>query len=629
MPTDSYTPARRPALVQWFALILGLSILGVTMSINMGLEYRDTGEREQERLSVQAKVIAQNMALYLASGNQALESMMHEVPFLDMAAQISFLRSMVDAAPGIRTAGILDENGNSIASSRSEVIGMNFGNRTYFQAAKSRPDAEVLYISTPFQSVLGIYSINLSRVILGRDGKFRGLVYATLDNQYFETLMQSVLYAPDMWSATTHSDGPLFLRQPDSGKAAGVDLGQGDTLFSRHRAGNQQSSVQSGRAYGESTPQTAALYTVSAPSLNMDKSLVVAVGRDTDEVFALWWHRAMMQGALFGLIALLSMAGLYAYQRRQRVFDARTAAVRRALRAKDEDYRLIVEGTSDLVLKLDTDGRFTYANSAFCAVFGLTPGDLIGLRCQDQQALAGQCMEDTVLQQLKQPPYTVRYQQSSHAPNGTRHIDWRAQALRDEAGIVTGIVSIGHDITEHMVLTSALQEQAQRDPLTGLANRRYFLEMGHMEQARASRYGHPMSALMLDLDHFKQVNDTYGHKMGDEVLQKLSELLIANKREPDIAARWGGEEFVLLLPNTDSAAAVQIAERLRDAIAQSAVRTDAGETIRFTTSVGVAQLGGEATTLEHLLEQADRALYEAKRTGRNKVCAVTASVAGS
>lgn len=628
MHTDSDAPTRRHTLVQWVVLVLGLSILGVMMSLNMVLEHRYTDTREQDRLSTQAKVIAQNMALHLASGNRALEVMLSGVSDLDMVSQISFLKSMVGAMPGVRSIGILDEGGNLLVSSRSENIGMNFGNRRYFQAVKNKPDAEVLYISMPFQSVQGIYSINLSRVILGREGEFRGLVYATLDNRYFETLMQSVLYTSDMWAAAVHSDGPLFLRWPEHSNIAGIDLSQGDTLFNRHRASGQQATVQYGLSKGQSENQIVALYTVLAPSLNMDKTLVIAVGRDTDQVFALWQRRATIQGLLFGLMALLSIAGLAIYQRRQRIFDIEAAAAHRALRAKDEDYRLIVEGTNDMVIKLDTEGRFTYANPAFCTLFGVAPAELIGRHSLDLPALVGQCIEALALEQLMTSPYITRYQQSSDTTSGLRHIDWRAEALRDEAGAVTGFVSIGHDVTEHIMLAAALKEQAQRDPLTGLANRRYFLEKGYLEQARASRHEHPLSLLMLDLDHFKRVNDTYGHKAGDVVLQKLSELLLSNKREPDIAARLGGEEFVLLLPDTDLGAAVQVAERLRAAIEDSVVVTDAGEVIRFTTSVGAAQMGGRTTTLEHLLEQADQALYQAKHTGRNRVCTADASGSG-
>lgn len=616
-------PIRRPELVQWIVLVLGLSILGAMMAFNMALEYRYTNTREQDRLSVQSKAIAQNMALHLASGNRALETMLSSVSDLDMVSQILFLKSMVNAMPGIQSIGILDESGNLLVSSRSENIGMNFGSRRYFQVAKAKPDAEIVYISTPFQSVQGIYSINLSRVILGRQGEFRGLVYATLDNQYFETLMQSVLYTPDMWSVAVHSDGPLFLRRPDSGNIAGIDLGQGSTLFNRHRASGQQATVQYGLTTGQDGEQIVALYTVSAPNLNTDKTLVVAVGREMNQVFSLWRRRAGLQGLLFGLIALASIAALLLYHRRLHAFDAKAVAARRALRAKDEDYRLIVEGANDMVVKLDVEGRFTYANPAFCVLFGLAPTELIGQYCQDQPALAAQCIEPLVLQQLSAPPYIVRYQRSGDTTNGVRHIDWRAEALRDESGRVSGIVSIGHDVTEHIMLTRALEEQAQRDPLTGLANRRYFMDRGHIEQSRASRHGHPLSLLMLDLDHFKRVNDTYGHKAGDVVLQKLSELLIENKREPDIAARLGGEEFVLLLPDTDLDAAVRVAERLRGAIAGSAVVTDTGETVRFTTSVGAAQMGGQVETLEQLLDQADQALYRAKHTGRNRVCAAS------
>ncbi|MBV6273782.1 diguanylate cyclase [Alcaligenaceae bacterium CGII-47] len=596
----------------------------------MNSSWTITYSREQNRLSVQARVIAQNMGLHLVSGKLTLKTMVGEVSNLDWDVRTPFMSAIANALPGVSAMGMLDEHGNLLVSNRDAYVGMNLGGRNYFQRVKSQPVADMLYVSRPYQSTEGIYSINLSRAVLGRDGEFHGLVYAALDNQYFETLMQSVLYAPDMWASLLHSDGPLFLSRPDHQNIAGSDmsqvagatLSQGDTLFSRHQTSGELVSTQHGLTRGRSGDQIIVFNTVYDSSLDMDKTLVVAVGRNIDQVFTIWRRRTLAQGLLFGLIALLSTTALAIFQRRQRVFDIKAREAYRALRAKDQDYRLIVDGTKDLVFKLDKNGCFTYSNPAFCALFGLMPSDLIGQRCDDHPALIKQCMDDAILRQLAIPPFTAHYSRSSDTTQGLSHIDWHAQALIDEDGAVSGIVSIGHNVTEHIVLTNTLQEQAQRDPLTGLANRRYLLERGQTEQVRAHRYKRPLSALMLDLDHFKRVNDTYGHKMGDVVLQTLSALLLAHKREPDIAARYGGEEFVVLLPDTDLTAALQIGERLRKLVEQSAVVTDTGETIRYTTSVGVAQMGGEVMTLECLLGRADQALYQAKRTGRNKVCTV-------
>jgi len=165
-----------------------------------------------------------------------------------------------------------------------------------------------------------------------------------------------------------------------------------------------------------------------------------------------------------------------------------------------------------------------------------------------------------------------------------------------------------------------LEQRAYTDYLTGLANRRYFLEQAENELARTLRYGRELSIMMLDVDRFKQVNDTYGHKVGDLVLKKLSELCRSTLRDVDIIGRIGGEEFAMLLPETGVEQALQAAERLRAAIAATHVTLGGGLPLRFTASIGVTNLREKDANVDVLLNQADQALYRAKNEGRNRVC---------
>lgn len=164
-----------------------------------------------------------------------------------------------------------------------------------------------------------------------------------------------------------------------------------------------------------------------------------------------------------------------------------------------------------------------------------------------------------------------------------------------------------------------LKQQANVDYLTHAYNRRHFTEQGHLNLARAHRYGTPLSLIMLDIDFFKRVNDTYGHDQGDQVLIKLCQLCKKELREVDILGRIGGEEFAVLLPETGLEQAHEVAERLRTVVAESELPLANDQTLRFTISLGVATLKPK-DTLDSLLITADRALYEAKQAGRNKVC---------
>ncbi|MFA7429491.1 MAG: diguanylate cyclase [Rhodospirillaceae bacterium] len=169
-----------------------------------------------------------------------------------------------------------------------------------------------------------------------------------------------------------------------------------------------------------------------------------------------------------------------------------------------------------------------------------------------------------------------------------------------------------------------LRAQVGTDELTGVANRRAFLERADDEINRSLRYGNTLSLLMLDIDLFKQVNDTYGHAAGDAALKRLVEACRPALREHDMLARLGGEEFVVLLPHTDAARALLVAERLRDAVERAGVETPAG-LFHITVSIGSATLppgtapDATAEALSMLLERADKALYRAKHGGRNCV----------
>ncbi len=166
-----------------------------------------------------------------------------------------------------------------------------------------------------------------------------------------------------------------------------------------------------------------------------------------------------------------------------------------------------------------------------------------------------------------------------------------------------------------------LRQLAHTDALTGMSNRRHIMDLGLGEFSRARRYGNPLSVLMLDIDKFKSINDGWGHPTGDRVLQELAHVMGSLVRAQDLCGRLGGEEFALILPETDLAGAVTMAERLRQKIeaTEDALAED-GSVVRFTVSMGVASLTDTDHAFEAMLQRADKALYQAKEGGRNRVC---------
>jgi two-component system cell cycle response regulator len=184
---------------------------------------------------------------------------------------------------------------------------------------------------------------------------------------------------------------------------------------------------------------------------------------------------------------------------------------------------------------------------------------------------------------------------------------------------------LGLAINEISSALSTTQHAATVDKLTGVSNRQALLAGLFNEVERAARYHRALSVAFVDIDHFKAINDTYGHLAGDQVLREFARRVAETVRGVDLACRMGGEEFVVVMPGTDGAVALKVAERLRKVIADVPFAVpDRSQTIAVTVSVGMAMMAPEADTPQSLLKRADEALYRAKRDGRNRVVAAAA-----
>jgi diguanylate cyclase (GGDEF)-like protein len=210
---------------------------------------------------------------------------------------------------------------------------------------------------------------------------------------------------------------------------------------------------------------------------------------------------------------------------------------------------------------------------------------------------------------------------------------WLIQELHNPLSIVISFMLLGGGVFVFLVgqlalhtmsdikKIASLKQESITDGLMGIKNRRYFEGRLCEEVAHSKRHKLPLSLLLLDVDHFKSINDTYGHQAGDEVLKNLSALVLKMVRDSDVVARYGGEEIAIIAPSTPKPEAELLAERLRNAIEKTTVATIGAtqEVIQVTVSVGVSALGHVVMDRDALLEEADQALYTAKNQGRNKV----------
>lgn len=205
--------------------------------------------------------------------------------------------------------------------------------------------------------------------------------------------------------------------------------------------------------------------------------------------------------------------------------------------------------------------------------------------------------------------------------NGRHYTSIKFPIIQGERVLLAGYTI---DITERKRLEEQLRQQATTDDLTGVANRRRFLELAQTETSRALRYRHPLALALIDIDHFKKINDTYGHAAGDQALLALAEICRTNIRAIDVFARFGGDEFAVLLPETSREEAAEVMQRVGLAVAARPADLDCGP-VAITISAGIAGLASGEDSLDALLRRADQALYQAKEAGRNRVMTEPAS----
>lgn len=292
-------------------------------------------------------------------------------------------------------------------------------------------------------------------------------------------------------------------------------------------------------------------------------------------------------------------------------FNSMTEALAKAkadLEESEARYRLLAENAADVIVTLDPAGRFTYVSPSVTRFLGYTPDQLIGRKLTEFAADGEHLHPGSVVEM----PLTCQ-------DGSTLWAEMTVARLPDESGTRAGLIGVIRDITERKRLQDDLRHLATVDGLTGALNRRYFVELGEREISQSARLLCPASVLLMDVDHFKQINDRHGHQVGDEVLRQVVKAGKQVLRAVDAFGRVGGDEFAVLLPATTVRDAAKVGERLRQTYNKIRIPLMDGDSVTFTMSMGVAQ-AHPGKGMEDLLNRADFALYEAKKAGRDRVC---------
>ncbi len=454
-------------VAQWLVLAGVLLLLGSVVGWNLysGHQAIDAGERE--RLATQTNVVDENLERQLTSTKHALDSIRSDLPTLkarkDSKAQLDHQLQVVrDAMFGARAISVFDADGTLIARSPDEFVGQNFSSRGYFQVARQGMNPSTLYVAPPFLAATGDYVLNVSEVLLDDKGAFAGVILVSLDPAYFRTLMQSVLYAPDMRTSLIHGDGKVVFRAPDPQGIVGVDLtARPGAFFVEHMKSAMPINVYKGVVASTGEARLTVLRTIQPAAVSMDKPLVIAVSRELSALFAPWRGSAFVHGGLFFLLVVTTTLGLHSYQRRQRAYGhllADREAVRkkteRDLQESEESLAITLNSIGDAVIATDATGRVTRMNASAERLSGWTLADAAGRPLSDVfrivNALTRETVPDPVQLVMAQGKVVGLANHTVLLARGGREyqIADSASPIRNAGDEIVGVVLVFSDVTE-------------------------------------------------------------------------------------------------------------------------------------------------------------------------------------
>ena len=538
-----------------------------------------------------------------------------------------FLKEDKSELPQIDTLGILDAEGRRVNNSREwPTSEHDLSSREYFQALKRNP-SQSLYIAEPVRgTTTGAWVVIVARPIVSADGRFLGVVFASTLLSYFEELFNATSLGDGYAATLMRQDGILLARYPAAGQ-----IGAKTPAVVLEKLRDARSGVSRSISPVDHQARIAAGYRLAK------YPLVVIATRSEAAAFAGWRALAAMIAAvttvLIGVILIAAGLTARAWQQQERL-DAANAEVvesdniralaqaelnrQSELSEQNVRFAAALEHMAHGLCMYDRDARLVICNSRYAELYNLTPDQMRpGTSLQtilEARVAAGQTPADTkayVARRLAE----VSEQQPYYVENELR--DGRTIAVSHQPMQNGGWVAIHQDVTQRRRAEVQIAFMATHDALTGLANRALLRETIVEAGARHRRHGEPFTVLMLDLDHFKIVNDSVGHSAGDLLLQEMAQRLRAVLGDGDVLARLGGDEFAIL----QSGGAAQRDDAM--ATAARIVATVArpfdldGSRLSVGVSIGIALAPRDGVDPDELLRKADLALYRTKARGRN------------
>jgi diguanylate cyclase (GGDEF)-like protein/PAS domain S-box-containing protein len=618
-------PPRRRAVREWLAWAALLACVGLLSAWHVWYEREDIVRSERERLQEQAFIVTQNLVRQLGAVRSVLESVRTTIGNQDAASgracQAAGLHTLRRAMPGVSAFVVAGRDGKILFADDRKHRGP-LADGTLIKALKSVGSMRTMYLLAPSGDGQGTSEVGAAMAVRLPGGGANEVLIAMLDPGYFDVAMRSSLYGSDMASAVTDELGARLLFVPYNMDAPSQDRPGSMALYARHVNSGVAATVMQGRLGLDGELRLVAQRSVEAQALALDHRLVVSVSRSMEAVGRPWRRLAWEYGAVWAILALLGSSALYAQQRRRHWMEVLTRRRRDERRAAAERIELALGGANLGLWEWNLhSGRMAI--------------DARGLAMLGHTSMESETVFDAWLEQIH-PDDRRGVEQALASEAGTFDAEFRLRhrngrwiwilgrgkvAQRDADGAPLRLAGTHLDVTERKEAEAEVVKLAFYDVLTGLPNRRLLLDRLGQSLAKSERNKRFGAVLFLDLDNFKNLNDTLGHQMGDRLLQRVAMRLQDATRETDTVARLGGDEFVILLEELGTSLCE--ARKHAEAVAAKIVsvlgveHTIEGHGIHSTPSLGVALFDARTHSVDELLKQADMAMYEAKAAGRN------------
>lgn len=618
-------------------LALGLIGLIACMGLILGWKIYSTYQHDREMARSQTKSFARAMNAHLSSSAQlidlSLAGVANSINQLPAAARSRpetierLMRSMTSAADTNYWLLYVDAKGMGVAASNGlPVKGVNYSDRDYYRAHlqssggrdfdSAETDANRAFVGGPSVGrVSKRKSFFISRKVVSESGETLGVVAATVDAAAIARVFESARFTPDLAVTLMHENGGIIARAPMFEQTFGQSLKKSllFQLLSKEPMGSFESVSlvsKDERIYSyEKLPELPMVVSVGIAK----KAWTAGVANDL-KVAAASLALLSLVMAFSGRFALKSYRRLEISRARQKTLANEASAAKDSLAQSEKMVRDITDNLPAFVAYVDQERRYVFHNSRYQRLPGV---DWRSMRGKTMREALGEAIYASLEQEVERAlrGETLSFERQMGEGDQALHLQYDFVPNLSPSGQALGFYSMMTDLTERKKTERELQRLARFDTLTGLPNRSQIYERMEQSLARCDRSGGLVGCLYLDVDHFKHINDTYGHAGGDEVLRQFGDRLTACVRKTDTAGRLAGDEFVVILESMERPEdALMVAEKIISAMREPfAVGS---ERLKVTTSIGAASSAG-ARSADELLKKADEALYQVKRGGRD------------